>query len=77
MEKKIVLEHNIHEKMISNFEQTPVGLTFLNKTTHTGKGSECVSITNVDDKRQTTVNFASVNLGIERMLKMFIQIRRN
>ena len=47
---QIVLEHNIPEKMILNFYQTPVGFTSPNKTTYADKESESVPITNVDDK---------------------------
>ena len=47
---QIVLEHNIPEKMILNFYQTPFGFTSPNKTTYTDKESESVPITNEDDK---------------------------
>ena len=49
--------------MILNFEQTPVGLTLSNKTMYTDKESECVPITNVDGKRQTTATFCVSQYG--------------
>ena len=43
---KIVIEYYIHKKMLLSFENTPVGLTFLNKTTWTNNESESVPIIN-------------------------------
>ena len=55
---QIVLEHNIHEKMILNFDQAPAGFTSPNKTTYSDKGSESVPSTNVDDKRRITATLS-------------------
>ena len=54
---QIFLEHTIHEEMILNFDQSPVGFSSTNKTSYTDKGSESVLITNVDDKCQVTATF--------------------
>lgn len=44
---QIVLEHNIYEKLVLNFDQTSFGFT---SQTYTDNGSESVPITNVDGK---------------------------
>ena len=67
MKKKIaerVLEHKIHNDLILNFDQTPLGFTCPAKTTFTEKKVETVPIGNLDDKHQITGTFV-VNLSGE------------
>ena len=45
---QIILEHDILEKIILNFEQTAIACTSPNKITYTDVGSESVLITIVD-----------------------------
>ena len=54
---QIILEQNIYEKIISNFDRTPVGFTFPNKNIFTDKINESLPVTNVDDKRQVSATF--------------------
>ena len=57
-------QHKIHNDLILNFDQTPLGFTCPAKTTFTEKNAETVPIGNLDDKRQITGTFA-VNLSGE------------
>ena len=59
-----VLEHKIHNDLILNFDQTPLGFSCPAKTTFTEKNAETVPIRNLDDKRQITGTFV-VNLSRE------------
>ena len=65
--KKIVekvFEHKIHNDLILNFDQTPLGFTCPAKTTFTEKNAETAPIGNLGDKRQITGTFV-VNLSGE------------
>ena len=59
-----VFEHKIHNDLILNFDQTPIGFTCPAITTFTEKNAEIVPIGNLDDKRQITGTFV-VNLSGE------------
>ena len=61
---QIVLEHNIHKKMILYFDQTTIWFSYQHKTTYTDKGSKSTPITNADNKHQITATF-SVSLSGE------------
>ena len=52
-----VFEHKIHNDLILNFDQTPLGFTYSAKTTFTEKNAETVPVGNLDDKRQITGTF--------------------
>ena len=57
-------EHKIHNDLILNFDQTPLGFTCPAKTTFTEKNAETVPTGNLNDKRQITGTFV-VNLSGE------------
>ena len=59
-----VFEYKIHNDLILNFDQTPLGFTCPAKTTFTEKNPETVPIGNLDDKRQIAGTFV-VNLSGE------------
>ena len=52
-----VSEHKIHNDLILNFDQKPLGFTCPAKTTFREKNAETVPIGNLDDKRQITSTF--------------------
>ena len=52
-----VFKHKIHNDLILNFDQTPLGFTCPAKITFTEKNAETVPIGNLDDKRQITGTF--------------------
>ena len=54
-----IFEHKIHNDMILNFDQTPLGFTAPNKATFTERGAKTVPIANADDKRQITGTFCA------------------
>ena len=59
-----VIFKQIHNEIIRNFDQTPVGFTVSNKTTFAEKGAQSVPVANVDNKRQITGTFC-VNVSSE------------
>ena len=78
MEKKVaekVFEHKIHNDLILNSDQTPLGFTCPAKTTFMEKNAETVPIGNLDDKRQITGTFV-VNLSGEFLPVQLIYTRK-
>ena len=64
-----IFEHRIHNNMVLNFDQTPLGCKVENEATFTYKGSQFVPIANVNNKRQITgtlcVNISGGSLPIQ------------